>query len=377
MLENANIRESYDITEIRDALEEKLYVPDFRLKPKIINELLLYLRPKLKDPKYKIKPIISFSNGAISGFVICQIDPHYTSYSRKCGTFGWLQADNLGICREMMRKCELFIKKNKVRRLRGPVNFPKSLGGLGIQTTGFQEQMLYGVAFSDSSSPLLEYLQSLGYKKESEYTSVYVAQKTWNKGKEIDENIMFRYFPLEELYDFIDDIGNLADSSLYEIMPDSSGIHRIHEFFNSFSRIPDSFYNINADFEPAHYSTIPHFIEAWESCDLNKIEPYAPMAFDRNTGELVGVLLGLPDLYEKWRGNPITRANVDTAMVKKGYYGRGIFSALNNLGQLTCNLYGVHYFEGTSIWSNNSRAIDTIFPHCTPTRKHYLVQKRI
>jgi hypothetical protein len=101
------------------------------------------------------------------------------------------------------------------------------------------------------------------------------------------------------------------------------------------------------------------------------------MAFDRNTGELVGILLGLPDLYEKWGGNPITRANVDTAMVKKGYYGRGIFSALNNLGQLTCNLYGVHYFEGTTIWSNNSRAIETIFPHCTPTRKHYMVQKRI
>lgn len=82
-------------------------------------------------------------------------------------------------------------------------------------------------------------------------------------------------------------------------MPDSSGIHRIHEFFNSFSRIPDSFYYITPDFEPAKYSTIPHFIEAWESCDLNKIKPYAPMAFDRNIGELVGVLLWLPDLYEK------------------------------------------------------------------------------
>ena len=64
-------------------------------------------------------------------------------------------------------------------------------------------------------------------------------------------------------------------------------------------------------------------------------------------------------------------------MVKKGYFGKGIFSALNNIGQLTCNLHGVDYFEGTAIWSNNSRAIDTIFPHCSPLRKHNVVQKRI
>ncbi len=83
------------------------------------------------------------------------------------------------------------------------------------------------------------------------------------------------------------------------------------------------------------------------------------------------------DIFQAWAGKPITRVNVDTAMVKKGYYGKGIFSALNNLGQLTCRIFGIDYFEGTAIWSNNSRAIDTIFPHCKPIRKHYVVQKRV
>ena len=101
------------------------------------------------------------------------------------------------------------------------------------------------------------------------------------------------------------------------------------------------------------------------------------MAFSKSTGELVGALLGLPDLYESYLGLPITRANVDTAMVKKGYFGMGVFSALNNLGQLTCSFYGVDYFEGTGIWSNNSRAVDTIFPHCEAIRKHYIAQKRV
>ena len=136
-------------------------------------------------------------------------------------------------------------------------------------------------------------------------------------------------------------------------------------------------YKIKGEVYLKKYSIIPEYIEAWESCDLEKIEPYVPMAFDRHTGELVGIILCLPDLYEAWRGEPITRVNVDTAMVKKGYYGKGIFSALNNIGQLTCLMRGLNYYEGTSIWSNNSRAIDTIFPHCKPIRKHIVVQKRL
>jgi len=376
-IKKTEVKETFDFGEIREALEYELYVPNIRVKNKVIEELLLYLKEKLSEPEYKIKPLISYTDGKISGIVICQINPHYKSYARKCGTFGWLNADSFDICKKLMRACEIFIKKNKLRKIRGPINFPKSLGGIGIQFMGFQEQMLYGVAFSNPESRILSYLESLGYQKESEYTCVYVAQKIWNKGRRIDKDIIFRYFPLKELYDFIDDIKNLANNSLYEILPDSSGIRRIYEFFDAFSKIPKSFYKIKTEFKPGAYSDIPQFIDAWQTCDPEKTEPFAPMAFDKNTGELVGILLGLPDLYEAWAGKKITRCNVDTAMVKKGYFGKGIFSALNNIGQLKCNLHGVTYFEGSTIWSNNSRAIDTIFPHCKPIRKHYIVQKRI
>lgn len=371
------VKELFILREIEEALQSKLYLPDFHIKDRVIKELLIYLENKISDPHYNIKPFVSYTDGEISGMVICQIDPHYTSYSRKCGTFGWLYADSLEICKELMRKCELYVKEHKLRRIRGPINFPKSVGGMGIQFMGFNEQLLYGVAFSNPRSRLLSYLEAIGYKKESEYTCVYVAQKTWNKGKSIDKDIIFRYFPLNTLYDFIDDIEHLAQNTLYQIMPDSSGINRIYEFFDAFSKIPKSFYKIKPDFNPEKYSSTSQFIEVWESCDLEKIEPFAPMAFNRKTKELVGILLGLPDLYEKWVGHPITRANVDTAMIKKGYYGKGIFSALNNIGQLTGNLYGINYFEGTAIWSNNSRAIETIFPHCKAVRKHYVMQKRI
>lgn len=371
------VNESRDIREVKDALEELLYVPDIRLKPQITKVLLNYIQSKFTNPEYQLKVFIAYQGYEIQGFVVSQIDPYYTSYSRRCGTFGWLHAKNLKVCKELLKECEQFLRENKVRKIRGPINFPKNIGGIGFQSGGFQEQMLYGVAFSNPDKHILTFLEELGYRKESEYTCLYVSQRGWDKGKKIDKDIEFRYMSLKDLYDFADEIRNLATNSFHEILPDTSGRNRVYDFFEAFSNIPKSFYNISTDFNLNTYCSIPQFIEAWETCDLQKIEPYAPMAFDKTTGELVGILLGLPDLYEAWKETPITRANVDTAMVKKGYFGKGIFSALNNIGQFTCNLYGVDYFEGTGVWSNNSQAIDTIFPHCKPIRKHYVFQRRI
>jgi len=341
------------------------------------NKFFLDLQSKLNNKEYKIKVFIGYNNSELCGFVTCQIDPYYSSYSRKCGTFGWLHANSFDVCREMVQACEQYIKQNRVRKLRGNINYPKNLGGIGIQFMGYDEQMLYGVSYTDPNSKTLDYLTSLGYNKESEYSCVYVAQRSWNKGKKIDKDIKFKYVSMEELYDYADEIRNLANNSFHEILPDASGRNRILEFFDAFESIPKSFYRIRHDFDPRTYSDVPQFIETWETYDLENTQPFAPMAFDKNTNELVGILLGLPDLFEAWAGKPITRCNVDTAMVKKGYFGKGIFSALNNIGQLTTNLHGIDYFEGTGIWSNNSRAIDTIFPHCSPLRKHNVVQKRI
>jgi hypothetical protein len=376
-IEKIKVVESIDLHQIKEALESIIYVPDMQIKPRIIDELLNYLRSKFATPEYKIKVFLAYNKSEVCGFVITQIDPYYTSYSRKCGTFGWLHAESFETCKQLVKECELFIKENKVRKIRGNINYPKNLGGIGIQSMGFNEEMLYGVAYNDPNSQIIEYLEALGYKLESEYSCVYVAQKSWSKGRLIDKNITFEYKSMKELYDYTEEIRNLANNSFHSILPDASGRNRIFEFFEAFEKIPSSFYKIKDDFNPNTYSDIPQFIETWEACDLENTEPFAPMAFDRKTGELVGILLGLPDLFEAWAGRKITRCNVDTAMVKKGYFGKGIFSALNNIGQLTCNLHGVDYFEGTTIWSNNTRAIDTIFPHCAPLRKHFVTQKRI
>ncbi|GAH32915.1 unnamed protein product, partial [marine sediment metagenome] len=85
-----NVEESNNLKEIKNVLDELLYVPDIRLKPRIISELIKYLKTKFLDENYKIMVFIAYHNSEIYGFVISQIHPTYTSYGRKCGTFGWL-----------------------------------------------------------------------------------------------------------------------------------------------------------------------------------------------------------------------------------------------------------------------------------------------
>ncbi|MFX0004304.1 MAG: hypothetical protein ACFE9J_12545 [Candidatus Hermodarchaeota archaeon] len=377
ILENVRIVKSSEIAEIKEALDPILYVPDIHVKGKIIEELTSYLEEKMQNPDYKIGVFIAYSGSEVKGFAIAQINPYYTSYSKKCGTFGWLHAYDFDICQQLVRQCEYFIKNNGIRKIRGCVSFPKNLGGLGIQFMGFEQQMMYSVGYTDPKSYVIEYLTQLGYKKDSEYTCVHVVQQSWEKGRRVDKNVRLGFATTEELREYADAILELASGSFYQIMPDRSGGNHLYDFFDAYSELPESFYTLKEDVRFEDFSTLPEYINAWESCDLERIQPYVPMAFDKFTGELVGIILCLPDLYQAWRGEPITRVNVDTAMVKKGYYGRGIFSALNNIGQLTCIMRGLTYFEGTSIWSNNTRAIDTIFPHCRPIRKHLVMQKRL
>jgi len=155
------------------------------------------------------------------------------------------------------------------------------------------------------------------------------------------------------------------------------GRSRFEEMMESYELVFGNRTVVSDDFDPKTLSSIPEFLEAWESCDINKIVPCCPVAIDRITGELVGIIMTLPNLFQLWSRQPLTHLNVDTVIIDKNYAGRGIFSSLQNVGQITCKLHGFTYVEGTTIWANNDRAVKTIFPHCTPLRTHYVVQKRI
>jgi len=367
-----------NISEIQFVLAELLYVPNERLKLVLVLELADYLTEKFSKHDYKIRFSYATQDGNLMGFVICQIDGDYKSYGMPCPTFGWLHARDLETCRALMNECEKFVRENKKRKLRGPINYPKSIGGIGFQTEGFEAPMMSGVAFGDPDSKVLEYLQQLGYKKDSKYLCLDTFLKNWDKGKNLDENIVIRFLPLDDIRDLKEQIMGLASQSLYSVLADAPGGRaRFEEMMDGYAQACKILKIVNKKF-PQEYADVPGFRETWESCDLKKIVPMSVYAFDRNTNELVGVIMCQPNLFQLWNGETLTHLNVDTVMIKKEYAGRGIFSALHNIGVfLSSSTYGFNYYEGTTIWGNNDRAIKTIFPHGIPTRTHFVVQKRL
>jgi len=363
-------------------LDELLFLSDDRIKTKIIEEYCDYLKKNFDGNDYEIKVFIARLNDKPNGIATCHLNPNYTSYGRKCGSIGWFIVNNIETCSSLIKECEDFFIKRKINKIRCGVNFPKSLGGLGFQKKGFNEQLLYGVAFLSPKKKEIRFLQKMGYDIESEYTCLRVSSKTWEKGQKIDNNIKINYVPIKEAIGRAEEIHKLASESFQGLLPDTSG-GRFDEFIKAFKEMPPSKDLLDKNITLKDLTKNEVFLSAWETCDLEKITPLMPMAYDKKSGELVGVLLGLPDLFQHWSGNKITRVNVDTAIVRKDYKGKGIFSALNNIGQLTCSLYGMTYFEGTTVWTGNSRginntdAIQSIMPHCVPIRTHVVLQKRL
>lgn len=372
------VMDTQSVEKIREALNQILYVPSEQIKPRIIEELLLFFQETFQDKHHDLKVFIAYQGERVSGFVTSMVDPQYSSYSRKCGTFGWLTVYDFDTCKLLLTECEKHVKSHKIRKIRGNINYPKRFGGLGIQDKGFFHDMMYGVAFDDPASNKLEFLEKMGYEKESEYACMHVTQRLWSKGKTLDEDIRVGHITLGELIKRKGEILDIAQNSFYTILPDApGGENRLDEIIETYKQVPKSFYKIKEGFNPKTHTDIPYILEAWNSYDTEKVNTWVHCAFDRKTDKLVGAIFCLPDLYEDWLGKPITRANVDTAVVRKEYAGKGIFSALNNLGRLTLEMSGIKYFEGTTIWYNNQDAVNSIFPHCTHIRRHYVVQKRI
>jgi hypothetical protein len=366
------------LSQIKDAFNRLLYIPNRSLKPKIIDYLLTYLQRRLHTIDYKMKIFVAMKAEEITGIVICQIDDQYKSYGRKCGTFSWLNVQDFESCQELMKQCEVYMKENKMRKLRGPINFPKMIGGIGYQIEGFEHKMMSGVAYNRPDLKELEYLQRLGYRTESNYTCVHVTEDRWEKGNTFQEGIQLKLLTLNEMKDKKKDMMEMAKNTFHTIMPDASGgEERLDEFFKLYNKVPPSHYRLSENFDPWNYTNNPLFVNLLNRYDLEKVNTWVYYAFDRHTDEMVGFIFGLPNLFQIWENQPLTDVNIDTVMIRKSHTGKGIFSALNNFGRIVLAINSITYVEGTSIWSNNKKAINTIFPHSKPIRKHVVFQKRI
>jgi hypothetical protein len=315
-----------------------------------------------------------------TGFVICQMDSDYKSYGMKCASFGWLHVNNLESCKLLMNACETYAREQGFKRLRGPINYPKIIGGVGYQVMGHDAPLMTGVVFNSPEMQEAEFLEQLGYEPESEYCCMEVVQKTWDKGDKLDEGIDIKFLTAKQIRILKPELMDLARSSFYSILADApGGESRMDEILDSYDTMIE-YLKVNQeplDINPVALFKVTRFVEIFYNSDPIKAVPCCVIAFDKVSGQLVGAIMAIPNLYQIWKEERLTEINVDTAMIKKEYTGRGIFSAMNNVGQLMCSYRGANYFEGTTIWANNDRAMKTIFPHSKMLRKHIVFQKRL
>ena len=360
----------------RQALELLLYVPDESLKPRIIQEILDYYEEKFQSPEHSVSMFIALNENVPAGFVICQTDPDYRTYSRRATTFGWLLADDLDTCAALMERCELFAKEHKLRKLRGPINYPKLVGGIGVQTEGFDAPLLNGVNFNHPESRILEFLKELGYESESKYSCVHVIDKPWENGDIVGPEYRLGYLTLEELISRKDEIMELAANSLYSILADApGGSSRFDEMMYHYTQVPPEYYQLIID--PRKLTNVPEFLETYNSCDLETVVTWVHIAFEKETDKIAGLIMTLPNLYQLWAGEALTHCNVDTVMIAKQHAGKGVFSSIHNMGKPIVVAAGISFIEGTTIWANNDRAVKTVFPHAKQLRTHVVVQKRV
>ena len=102
------VRSIENLEEIATAFKELLFVPDGKLKNKVVLELTKYISAKRCVNGYKIEVFGAYQGDKLTGVVASVIHPTYLSYGRTVGTFGWLSVNDFESCKALIRECENF-----------------------------------------------------------------------------------------------------------------------------------------------------------------------------------------------------------------------------------------------------------------------------
>jgi hypothetical protein len=293
------------------------------------------------------------SNGLCRGRVSCEIHSGYTTRRRPCATFGWLDGNDEIVIQELLDYVSNWAAQQQVKYrgktqrnslLRGPISFPKGIGGLGCQIEGFDLPRMHSVA--TNRPELARWIEHAGFKPDAQYACVDVSAAPGWDSAAINDGYRLSYWDRDEWLARETEVLNNASEAFAGILPDSTtGTERFREIIDTMYYHPDSRYMHPVVCNPG--------------------------------GEIVGTIMCTPNLYEAWDGQPVTSANVDTVFISPQHQGAGLFSALNNVGRVnTLKFLGWTHVEGTSIWLANENAVKSIFPHGHICRRHVVFQKR-
>ncbi len=287
------------------------------------------------------------------GRVCVEVHQGYVTRGKPCATFGWLDGTSPGVVHMLLDQAAAWASTREIlvdgspRRntlLRGPISFPKNLGGFGCQVEGFSLPRIYCVPTNQPD--LAGWIAAAGFKQDASYACVDVTDTpTWNSAPGELDGFTLVSLTADQWREREGELVGLAGAAFADFLPDiASG--RFEEMWGATASVSKTFYS-------------------W------------PAALDRE-GKVAGFITALPNLWEAWDGRKVTCLNVDTVVIAPKYRGCGIFSAIHNKGVTDTRAHlGIRYYEGTAIWMANENAVRTIFPHGKLVRKHVVFQRRL
>ncbi len=319
---------------------------------KIKPDLATYLKDTVTNNRGAIYAAFN-SSGELVGRIAVEKHIGYLSRGKPCVTFGWLEGDSPEVVKMLLDQIFQWViheesnaqnTDQRIKLIRGPISFPKNLGGFGCQIEGFNLPRMHCV--STNRPELAGWIQSAGFKPDTNYACVDVSNAPRWESAQLPQGYSIVYWTQAEWYAHENEALRAFQEAFTEILPDSSGPSRYREVIDTMSYHPESKY-------------------------MN------PVAVGPND-EIVGLIVCTPNLYEAWDGHPITGVNVDTIFISPKHRGIGLFSALNNVGRYnTLKYLNWKHVEGTTIWLANEQAIRSIFPHGFICRRHVVFQKRV
>lgn len=341
--QNINTRKIIKYSKIHPITKFYDYIayPDwFKLKMRPIFE-----KHRKENDGFMFTMVDPSQNNKIIGSIYCELKPRHISKGKQIPIFGWLNADSKEIAQILLNHVENFVKEHGHKEIRGPLNMPKMFGW-GAQVEYFDCPMYWETPHNHPETP--KWIEECGYTPDTEYITLGLTNLLEVENPYPELEIVS--YPIEELFANSEMMGKLQQL--------------IERNFSGF--LPD----VSTD--KGRFGEMGKLL-----METGHGEDFYILAINKNTQDLVGFIVEVPNIFEQWAGKPLKNIVVDTVIVDEKYRGAYFFFFLFNEIYKKLAPKGIDGVASGLIWSKNIPAMKTFSKIGKQIQKTVVFQKSL
>lgn len=281
------------------------------------------------------------------GCVYCDLTPPHYSYGQQIPIFGWLRGHTPEIISYLLITIENYVKEQGYSHLRGPINFPSILGGWGLHLEGESLEDLIEIP---RSTPILkDILTSCGFQCEAKY---YMIEYQGDRNlSETFEWVSFEFisWPIPKLLghpEILKQLQALIQANFSNRLPDTSAENQME--------------------------TIIRYLAA-----VDHGEDFYVIVRNKATQEIAGLCVDIPNMFEVWRGKPMTMTNINSLIIAPNYRSKAFSHFIYLPIAAALHKRGIIREIGTYVWSQNIPALRSFGKVCEKISTFGVFQKQI